>query len=156
MYGVWCCTRGLEGSVYRLYMQRKIDRRECANYRGIIRLSMPRKIYGRVLISRVMEIRKNRQRRSKEDLGLVGGVQIRYLKQLVEKYREKRKDLYVAFIDLEKAYYKICKELRSVQHECGVDGYLIRNMSSLYDGSWACIRLGNQSGGIFFGKEGVE
>ena len=34
-----------------------------------------------------------------------------------------------------------------VLHECGVDGYLIRSMSGLYDGSKACVRFG--IGGIF-------
>ena len=38
----------------------KGDRREYANYRGISILSIPRKIYVRVLITRVMESTKNR------------------------------------------------------------------------------------------------
>ena len=36
------------------------------------------------------------------------GYRIFLLKQLVEKDREKRKKLYVAFIDLEKSYDKVC------------------------------------------------
>ena len=36
----------------------KGDRRDCANYRGINILSIPGKIYGRVLISRVIESTK--------------------------------------------------------------------------------------------------
>ena len=36
----------------------KGDRRDCANYRVINILSIPRKIYGRVLISRVIESKK--------------------------------------------------------------------------------------------------
>ena len=40
-------------------------------------------------------MRKSKYRRRKEDLGLVF-----VLKQPVEKYREKRKELYVTFIDL--------------------------------------------------------
>ena len=38
-----------------LVYKRKGDRRECANYRGISMLSIPGKIYGRVLISRVIK-----------------------------------------------------------------------------------------------------
>ena len=42
-------------------------------------------------------------------------------------------------MDLEKAHDKVCREeLWRVLHECGVDGYLIRSMSSLYEGSRAC------------------
>ena len=36
-----------------------------------------------------------------------------------------------------------------VLHECGVDGYLIRIMSSLYSGSKGCVRLGNRVGEYF-------
>ena len=64
--------------------------------------------------------------------------QIFVLKQLVEKNREKSNELYVAFLDLEKAYDTVRRdELWKEMHECGVDGYLIRSMSSLYDGSRA-------------------
>ena len=60
---------------------------------------------------------------------------------MVEKNKEKKKELYVAFMDLEKAYDKVCKEdLWRVLHECGVDGYLIRSINSLYNGSRAYVR----------------
>ena len=32
------------------------------------------------------------------------------LTQLVEKHREKRKEMHVAFLDPEKTYYKVCGE----------------------------------------------
>ena len=67
------------------------------------------------------------------------------MKQLVKKYREKRKEMHVAFMDLKKACDKVCREgLWRVLHECGVNEYLIRNMSSLYNGSTACVRLGSK------------
>ena len=44
------------------------------------------------------------------------------MKQLIEKYREKRKELYVAFMDPDKASDKVCiKEMWRVLHEYGVD-----------------------------------
>ena len=43
-----------------------------------------------------------------------------------------------------------------VLHECGVDEYLIRSMSSLYNGCRACVWLGSRVDGIFRGKKGVE
>ena len=79
------------------------------------------------------------------------------MKQLVEKYREKREELHAAFMDLEKVYDKVCKEaLWRVLHECGVDGYLIRSMSSLYNGSRACVRLGSRLGEIFEVRRGLR
>ena len=65
--------------------------------------------------------------KEQEGLGRVWEV----LKQLVEKYREKRKELHVTFMDLEKAYDKVYREaVWRVLHEYGVDGYLIRRMNS--------------------------
>ena len=54
------------------------------------------------------------------------------IEAIVEKYREKRKELHVVFMDLEKAYDKVSREaLWRMLHECGVDAYLIRKVSSL-------------------------
>ena len=65
-------------------------------------------------------------------------------------HREKRKGLHVVFIDLEKAYDKVCREeLWRVLHECGVQ-YLIRGMSRLYNGSRACVKLSSRVGEYFF------
>ena len=83
--------------------------------------------------------------------------QIFVLKQLVGKYSEKWKELYVAFMDLEKAYDKVCREaLWMVLHECGVDEYLIRSMSSLYTGTRACIRLDSRVGEYFRARTGLK
>ena len=54
------------------------------------------------------------------------------VKQFVEKSREKMKEFDVTFMDLEKAYDKVCREaLWGVLHEWGADGYLSGSMSSL-------------------------
>ena len=54
--------------------------------------------------------------------------------------------MYVAFMDLEKAYNTVCREeMWRVQHVCGIDGYLIRSVSNLYDGSRACVRFGGRT-----------
>ena len=125
------------------YTEGKVIKKECVNYKGVNILSIPGQIYERVLISRLMERTKSQV--VEEQRGFRSGRcigQIFVLKQLVENYREKRKELHVAFMDLEKVYNKVCREeLWRVLHECGVQGYLIRSMSSLYDGSQACVRL---------------
>ena len=54
--------------------------------------------------------------------------------------------MYIAFLDFQKAYDKICREeLWRAMHECEVYGYLIRSMSSLYDESRAYIRLSSRT-----------
>ena len=58
--------------------------------------------------------------------------------------------MYNAFMNLEKAYDEACREeLWMLLDEFGVDGYLIRSMISLYDGSTACVRLGSRVGEYF-------
>ena len=61
------------------------------------------------------------------------GNQIFILKQLVEKYREKkRKELFVLFMDLIKVYDKICREqLKICLHEYCTDKYLVRGINIL-------------------------
>ena len=60
-------------------------------------------------------------------------------------------------MDLEKAYDKVCREaLWRMLHECGVDGYLIRSMSSLYNISRACVRLGSRVGEYFEVRMGLR
>ena len=55
----------------------------------------------------------------------------------------KRKELYVAFIAVEEAHDKVCREdMWSSLRECVVDWYLIKSMSGLY-GSRACVKLGS-------------
>ena len=69
----------------------KDDKRDCATYRGISILSIPAKIYGRVMMSRVIETTKEQvaeeQGRIRSGRGCID--QIFVLKQLVEKHREK-------------------------------------------------------------------
>ena len=52
---------------------------------------------------------------------------------------------------------KVCREeLWRVLHECGVDGCLIRGMSSLYNRSRACVRLGSRVREYFEVRKGVN
>ena len=68
-------------------------------------MSISGEIYGRVMISIVMESTKERVAEERERFRSDNGCkdQISVLKQLFEKYREKRKELYAAFIGMEKA-----------------------------------------------------
>ena len=70
-------------------------RRDCVNYRGISILSIPGKIYGKVLISRV--IGNTKEQVAEEQGGFRSGRgcidQIFVLKQLVEKHREKKEGI---------------------------------------------------------------
>ncbi len=72
-------------------------------------LSVPGKMFGRIIIERVREI--TRGKIGEEQGGFIEGRgcvdQIFTVKLLAEKYIEKRKKLYAAFVDLEKTYDRV-------------------------------------------------
>ena len=87
----------------------KGEKKVCGNYRGISLMSMVGKVYGRILDERVKSLTKDsvgeEQGGFREGRGCVD--QVFALRMLGEKCREKRKDLYVCFVDLEKAYDRV-------------------------------------------------
>ncbi len=78
---------------------------ECSSYRGINLLSVPGKVYGRILTERLMEITEGKVTEEQRGFGKGRGCidQIFAMKRLVEEYLGKDKKLYAAFMDLEKA-----------------------------------------------------
>ena len=100
----------------------------CMSYRGISLLSIPGKVYGRVVIERVKE--RTRNIIGEEQGGFLEGRgcvdQIYTVKTMIEKYIGKRKKLYAAFVDLEKAYDRVDrKALWDVLKIYGVGGKLL-------------------------------
>ena len=59
-----------------------------------------------------------------------------------EKYLGKGKDVYFAFLDLEKAYDR--DAMWNVLRVYGIGGRLLRGVKSLFVGSKACFRVGNE------------
>ena len=105
------------------------------------------KVYGRVLINRIRDKTENvivevqggfRRGRGCTD-------QIFIVRQICEKYLGKGKDVYFAFLDLEKAYDRVDRNaMWNVLRLNGIGGRLLRGVKSLYVGSKACVRVGNE------------
>ena len=68
--------------------------------------------------------------------------QIFIVRQICENYLGKGKDVYFAFLDLEKAYDR--DAMWNVLILYGIGGRLLRGVKSLYVGSKACVRAGNE------------
>ena len=93
-------------------LHKKGSKLDCQNYQGISLLSVPGKVYAKVLYERVKRIISGRI------MELQGGFregrscidQIFTLKQLMEKMIEKNEKMYVAFVDLEKAYDTVSRK----------------------------------------------
>ena len=124
----------------------KGDKCECGNSRGISLLSAVGRLYGRVLIKRVRAgtecaIGKEqcgfRQSRGCMDKWVCS-------KAYCENYLANGKDIFLTFMDLEKAYdtidwHGMWKMLRVY----GVGGTLLKAVQSFYIDSRTCFRLGN-------------
>ena len=125
----------------------KGDMYKCSNFRGISLLSVVGKVYGRVLINRIRDKTENviaevqggfRRGRGCTD-------QIFTVRQICEKCLGKGKDVYFAFLDLEKAYDRVDRDaMWNVLRVYGIGGRLLRGVKSLYVGSKACVRVGNE------------
>ena len=132
---------------------------ECCNYRGISLLSVVGKVYGRVLINRIRD--RTEQVISEVQGGFRRGRgcmdQVFIVRQICEKYLAKGKNVYFAFMDLEKAYDRVDRDaLWNVLRLYGIDGKLLGAVKSLYDGSEACVRVGDEVSEWFPVRMGVR
>ena len=68
--------------------------------------------------------------------------QIFTVRQICEKATAKGKDVFWAFMDLEKAYDRVDRDaMWQVMRMYGVGGRLLKGVQSLYDESRACVRV---------------
>ena len=133
-----------KGCIVPIY-KGKGDPLDCKNSRGISLLSMPGKVFGRILIERVMENTEGQI--GEEQCGFRKGRscadQIFALRQLCEKMFEKKKRVYLAFMDLEKAYDRVDRSaMWQVMRIYGIGGKVLRSIMSFYDEGKACVRVG--------------
>ncbi|KAK3545223.1 hypothetical protein QTP70_002063 [Hemibagrus guttatus] len=103
---------------------KKGDRRVCSNYRGITLLSLPGKVYSRVLERRVRPV--------------------------LEGSWEFAQPVDMCFVDLEKAFDRVpCGILWEVLWEYGVRGPLLRAVRSLYNRSRSLVRIASCKSDLF-------
>ena len=137
----------------------KGDMHECSNFRGISLLTVVGKVYGRILINRIRD--KTENVIAEVQSGFRGGRgstdQIFIDRQIYEKYLRKSKDVYFAFLDLEKAYDRVDRDaMWNVLRLHGIGGRLLRGVRSFYVGSKACVRVGNEVSEWFSVRVGLR
>merc|ERR1711888_425040 len=129
------------------------------NSRGISLLSVPGKVYGRILIERVVE---NSEGQVGEELsgfrkGRSCADQVFVLRRVCEKMKEKGKQVWVAFMDLEKAYDRIDRDaMWQVMRIYGIGGRVLRGIMSFYDMGRACVRVGSKVSESFEVRVGLR
>ncbi|KAI3370830.1 hypothetical protein L3Q82_007356 [Scortum barcoo] len=123
-----------------------------AERRGITLLSLPRKVYARVLERRIRPIVDPRIQ--EEQCGFRPGRgtldQLYTLHRVLEGLWEFAQPVHMCFVDLEKAFDRVPRGiLWGVLHEYGVRGPLLRAVRSLYDRSRSLVRIAGSKSDLF-------
>jgi len=127
----------------------KGDLMECGSYRGIKLLEHAMKVMERIFKHRI------RQQIEVDDmqLGFMKGKgtnnAIFTVRQMQENFRVKGKKLYFGFVDLEKAFDRVPREMiRWATRKLGVEEWLVLAVMSMYTGAKTVVRTvyGNSSG----------
>nr|GEX11952.1 retrovirus-related Pol polyprotein LINE-1 [Tanacetum cinerariifolium] len=109
------------------------DAQVCGNYRGIKLLSHTMKLWERVIERRL-------RRETTNQFGFMSGRSsieaIHLIRSLMEKFRERQRDLHLAFLDLEKAYDSVPRELIwKTLVDKGTSRRYIKVIKDMYDGA---------------------
>ena len=136
-------------TVIVLIYKGKGDRRKCKNYRGVSLLSIPGKVYGRILIGKVRSLTEGLI--GEEQCGFRSGRgcinQVFVMKQMSEKFIDRSKSLHVAYMDLEKAYDRVDREaMWRVLGMYGINGQLLKALQRLYEKNEANDRVCREEG----------
>ncbi|KAK3545445.1 hypothetical protein QTP70_007702 [Hemibagrus guttatus] len=123
---------------------KKGDRRVWSNYRGITLLSLPRKVYSRVLERRIRPLVEPRIQEEQCSFRPGRGTldQLYTLHRVLDGSWEFAQPVHMCFVDLEKAFDRVPRGiLWEVLWEYGVRGTLLRAVRSLYNRSRSLVRI---------------
>ena len=116
-------------------MFKKGDRSDCGSYRGISLLSAVGKVFADVVLQRLHWLAEciypQSQSGYREGRGTIDGIFT--LRQLTEKSREQRKNLYIAFVDFVKVFDRVNRDLLFIiLGKMGYPSKFIRIIRKLY------------------------
>ena len=130
-----------------LPIHKKKDKLICDNYRGISLLCHSQKMMASVMLQRIKA--RTEEILSEAQAGFRSGRstidQLFSLRLLTEKYFEHGKDLYVCYVDFQKAFDSVWRKgLWQVMRHLGYDNKIIRLLESMYRNSVSSVRVGTQ------------
>ncbi|KAK3564781.1 hypothetical protein QTP86_026411, partial [Hemibagrus guttatus] len=131
---------------------KKGDRRVCSNYRGITLLSLPGKVYSRILERRVRPLVEPRIQEEQCGFRPSRGTldQLYTLHRVLEGSWEFAQPVHMCFVDLEKAFDRVPRGiLWEVLWEYGVHGPLLRAVRSLYNRSRSLVHIASCKSDLF-------
>ena len=130
---------------------------ERGNYRGLKLLEHAMKVFERVIETKIREKVKidDMQFGFMPGKGTMDAIFI--ARQLQERFLEKKKELFFAFIDLEKAFDRVPREVvKWAMRKLGVDEWLVKIIMAMYEDSNSAVRINNTIGTKFGVKVGVH
>ncbi|KAK3537268.1 hypothetical protein QTP70_007004 [Hemibagrus guttatus] len=131
---------------------KKGDRRVCSNYKRITLLSLPGKVYSRVLERRVKLLVKSWIQEEQCSFRPSRGTldQLYTLHRVLEGSWDFAQPVHMCFVDLEKAFDRVPRGIPwEVLWEYGVHGPLLQAVRSLYDQSRSLVRIAGFKSHIF-------
>lgn len=134
----------------------------CANYRGISLLSCLNKCFTSILNQRLYTFLECNKIIVEEQAGFRKKYStvdhIFTLNAAIEKqFSVKGKKLYVAFVDLRRAFDSVHREiLLKVLENSGISGKFIQVLKTMYEAVFACVRTGNMCTDTFKCERGVR
>lgn len=147
-----------DSTIVTLY-KNKGDRSDCNNYRGISLLSIVGKVFARVILARLQTLASRvypesqcgfRAGRSTVDM-------VFSLRQLQEKCQEQQKPLYIAFIDLTKAFDLVSRSgLFKLLEKIGCPPHLLAVIASFHDDMHSTVSFNGATSEAFPVSSGVK
>ncbi|XP_023946281.2 LINE-1 reverse transcriptase homolog [Bicyclus anynana] len=127
-----------------ILLYKKGDPLDIANYRPISLLSSVYKLFTSIIHSKISSIIDGAQ--PIEQAGFRPGFStmdhIHTLDQVLEKYSEFNKDLYIGFIDYTKAFDSLYhSSIWQALHNCNLDPMIIRTVKNIYQNSVSRVKL---------------
>ena len=125
----------------------KGDALDCGSYRGIKLLDQVMKVFERVIEAR---LRKKSVNIDDMQFGFSvgkGTVDVIFiLRQVQEKFLERKQDLWLAFVDFEKAFDRVTREvLWWALRKLGVYEWLVNVIKSMFEGATTAVKF---TGGV--------
>ena len=144
---------------YLIKIPKKGDLSKCENYRGISLLSVPGKVFNRVLLNRMKDAvdaeLRDQQAGFRKDRSCTD--QIATLRIIVEQSVEWNSSLYVNFIDYEKAFDSVDRRtLWKLLRHYGVPEKIVNIIQNSYDGLQCKVMHGGQLTDAFPVRTGVR
>ena len=79
------------------------------------------------------------------------------VQRMQEEYRDNKKELYMCFVDIEKAFDRLPRKvIESTMRKKGLPEVIVRAVMSLYHGAQTKVRVGSESSEEFFVQVGVH